>query len=568
MSIFKQKKLSNSLVSHAPTLIAAIENLSARIMIADNHRVIIYANPAVIDFLVSVEADIQEQLPNFSVSELVGENIDVFHKHPAHQQSLLEKLREPYDTSIRIGNHLFNLRATPLFDHEEKRLGTQVEWFDSEAFDNAGQVKAIGRSQAVIHFRMDGTIIDANEHFCQMMGYHLEEIRGKHHSMFVDPDHAKSEEYKIFWDRLNKGEYYVDEFQQFGKNNKEVWINASYNPILDRKGQPFKVVKYATDVTDQKLAAADAKGQIHAIRKAQAVIEFTPEGIILDANDNFLEVMGYTLEEIKGHHHRMFVEAEYAESEEYGEFWENLAAGQALATVFKRLRKDKSEIWIQASYNPIFDASGRVHKIVKYASDLSSIMEIASIADQAKAGLQGVAAAVEEMSASIGEISRNMTMSKDAALDITGQSDQSSVAAEHLTGSMKEMGNVAQLINDIAGQVNLLALNATIEAVRAGEAGKGFAVVAAEIKNLASQTTNATEEIAGQIKKVQDLADEVASNIQTILNSTTKVNQSVTDVAGAIEQQDAVTKEISANTQEMAHCVEDIAQRIKGLSAV
>lgn len=433
--------------------------------------------------------------------------------------------------------------------------------------DYEGQLSAIDRAQAVIQFNMDGTIVSANQNFLDVMGYTIGEVQGKHHSMFADPEYAKGDEYKTFWERLNKGEYFVSEFQRFGKNGEEVWIQASYNPIMDMNGRPFKVVKYATDITEQKRAAADAKGQIDAISKSQAVIEFKPDGTILYANQNFLNAMGYSLEEVKGQHHRMFVEPSYGSSNEYAQFWKELGNGKFLATVFKRYRKDKSEIWIQASYNPVFDASGRVYKVVKYASDLSTIMEIAGIADDTTLRVQSVAAAIEEMSASVSEINKNMSMSRDATTDIVRQAGQSSAEADQLNSTMKVMENVVQLISDIAGQVNLLALNATIEAARAGEAGKGFAVVATEVKNLANQTTAATEEIAGQIQAIQDVASRVTASIREISATANKVDEYVTGVAGAIEEQGTVTMEISANTNEMAGSVGDIAQRIKQLSA-
>ena len=210
------------------------------------------------------------------------------------------------------------------------------------------QAAAIGKSQAVIEFKLDGTIVTANENFLNAMGYSLDEIRGKHHSMFVEPAHRHSAEYKAFWEKLGRGEYDSGQYRRIGKGGKEIWILASYNPILDDRGKPFKVVKFATDVTEQKLKAADNDGQIDAIGKSQAVIEFSLDGIILDANPNLLSTMGYSLDEIKGVHHRQFMEPAEAASPDYAAFWRELNAGQFLARKFRRLAKGGREVWLQA----------------------------------------------------------------------------------------------------------------------------------------------------------------------------------------------------------------------------
>jgi methyl-accepting chemotaxis protein len=239
------------------------------------------------------------------------------------------------------------------------------------AADATGQLAAISKSQAVIEFNLDGTIRIANDNFCNVMGYKLDEIVGKHHSMFADVEYAASQEYKDFWLKLNRGEYSSGEYKRFGKGEREVWIQASYNPIYGPDGKPFKVVKYASDVTAQKIASADATGQLEAISKSQAVIEFNLDGTIRTANDNFCSAMGYTLDEIVGKHHSMFADAEYAASQEYKEFWLKLNRGEFSAGEYKRYGKGQKEIWIQASYNPIYGPDGKPFKVVKYASDVT-----------------------------------------------------------------------------------------------------------------------------------------------------------------------------------------------------
>ena len=237
--------------------------------------------------------------------------------------------------------------------------------------DYAGQIAAISKVQAVIEFNMDGTIITANDNFLNAVGYTLDEIKGQHHSMFVTPEFKASSEYAEFWAKLNRGEFESKEYKRLGKGGKEIWIQASYNPIFDQDGKLFKVVKYASDVTQQKLRNADYEGQISAISKAQAVIEFNMDGTIITANDNFLNAMGYSLDEVKGQHHSMFVTPEYKVSTDYKLFWDKLNRGEYETQQYKRLAKGGREIWIQASYNPILDLDGKPFKVVKYATDVT-----------------------------------------------------------------------------------------------------------------------------------------------------------------------------------------------------
>ncbi|MCH7686381.1 MAG: PAS domain-containing protein, partial [Planctomycetes bacterium] len=235
----------------------------------------------------------------------------------------------------------------------------------------AAEIQAIGKAQAVIEFNLDGTIVTANDNFLSVLGYTLPEIKGKHHRMFVEPTYAASQEYKAFWEKLGRGEFDSGEYKRLAKGGKELWLKASYNPILDSAGKPFKVVKYATDVTEQKLKNADFQGQIEAISKAQAVIEFNMDGTIITANDNFLGALGYTLDEVQGKHHSMFVDAAFAASAEYKAFWEKLNRGEYEAGEYKRIGKGGKEVWIQASYNPILDLNGKPFKVVKYATDVT-----------------------------------------------------------------------------------------------------------------------------------------------------------------------------------------------------
>ncbi len=234
-----------------------------------------------------------------------------------------------------------------------------------------GQIAAIGKAQAVIEFSLDGRILNANDNFCAAVGYRLDEIKGQHHAMFVTAEERHSAEYAAFWAKLGRGEFDAGQYKRVGKGGREIWIQASYNPILDPAGKPFKVVKYATDITQAKLQAADYEGQLKAISKAQAVIEFTLDGRVLTANDNFCAALGYRLDEIVGQHHALFVDADTRNSAAYTQFWTKLGRGEFDGGTYKRIAKGGREIWIQATYNPIIGPDGKPLKVVKYATDIT-----------------------------------------------------------------------------------------------------------------------------------------------------------------------------------------------------
>ena len=465
--------------------------------------------------------------------------------------------------------------------------------------DYQGQIDAVNKSQAVISFELDGTIIDANQNFLDTLGYQLSEIRGEHHRKFVESSYAQSAEYKEFWAALGRGEFQAAEYKRIGKGGKEIWIQASYNPIFDPSGKPFKIVKYATDITERVLQNADFQGQIDAVNKSQAVISFELDGTIIDANQNFLDTLGYQLSEIRGEHHRKFVESSYAQSAEYKEFWAALGRGEFQAAEYKRIGKGGKEVWIQASYNPIFDPSGKPFKVVKYATDITEQIlarqeadRIGKIVDenlekiltsvgdankettnaaanstQALQTVQSVAAAAEEFQASVLEISRSMNASKaevDKANEEAINADKSTM---ELTNAAQSMSNIIQVIQDIAGQINLLALNATIESARAGEAGKGFAVVATEVKSLANQVANATGQISEEIGSMQSISSNVVDNLNSIKTAITAVESSVTAVAGAVEEQTATSQEITVSMQTAAVAVEDINKNLNSISS-
>lgn len=464
--------------------------------------------------------------------------------------------------------------------------------------DRDARLAALDRSQAVIEFKPDGTILAANRNFLDAVGYSLDEIRGRHHSMFVDPEYRESAEYRKFWSDLAAGQFQQAEYRRFGKHGKEIWIQASYNPLVDRSGNVFKVVKYATDISAKKLATANLEGQIAALGRSQAVIEFNLDGTIVTANDNFLAAVGYRLDEIQGRHHRMFVDPAEAADPAYAAFWAGLARGEFQSAQYRRLGKGGREIWIQASYNPILDMNGRPFKVVKFASDITAQVreqqrraevqkdidadlseisravieatqeatESAAAATQSSGKVQMVAAGSEELVASVREIGQQLTQARTISGTAVEQASRTNDIVSGLSASAQRIGDVVELISSIASQTNLLALNATIEAARAGEAGRGFAVVASEVKALAGQTAKATEEISQQISAVQGATGQAVTAIGDISATIRTIDEISAAIASAVEEQTAVTSDMATNMSVAADGVSAITRSIDSIA--
>ncbi|MDR3497512.1 MAG: PAS domain-containing methyl-accepting chemotaxis protein [Ancalomicrobiaceae bacterium] len=452
-------------------------------------------------------------------------------------------------------------------------------------------LEAISRSQAIIEFLPDGTIVTANDNFLKALGYKLEEIKGKQHSMFVEPTYAKSRDYEQFWHALRGGTFQAAEFKRIGKGGREVWIRASYNPVMVGD-KVVKVVKFATDVTEDKLRAAEFESQIKAIDKSQAVIEFDMSGQILNANANFLNAIGYRLEEVKGKHHSMFCDPAFARSADYTRFWDDLRAGRFQAGEFRRIGKGGKDLWLQASYNPINDMNGKTVKVVKFAADItaavierqrraaaqkeivSDVEEISRLVEQASqhaatsagesqrtsGNVQAMASGSEELAASVAEISRQVSHALAITGDAVKQAEHTNAVVSGLAAAAQKIGQVVEMISNIAGQTNLLALNATIEAARAGEMGRGFAVVAAEVKQLADQTAKATADIGAQITSVQNTTTEAVQAIGSISTTIGRINEISSSIATAVEEQSSVTRDMSGNMQSAAQGVETVTQ--------
>lgn len=336
----------------------------------------------------------------YKLEEIVGRHHQIFvdgsHAHGAEYSTFWEDLRRGKHRSglfKRFGkdgreiwlqssyNPIFDAAGNPVKVVKFASVVTDERRLQSEY---QGQIAAIHHGQCVISFELDGTIIDANENFLNATGYRFGEVRGQHHRMFVDADFSESDEYKLFWADLAAGRHRAGEYRRVGKDGRQVWLQATYNPILDMNGRPFKIIKYAADVTAQKLRQADYGSQIEAINKSQGVVVFALDGTILDANTNFLDMVDYAIDEVRGQHHRLLVERDLASSEDYQAFWETLRTGEYHSGLYKRIGKDGREVWIQASYNPILDLNGQPAKVIKYATDVSSNVALAEAFDDAK----------------------------------------------------------------------------------------------------------------------------------------------------------------------------------------
>lgn len=395
---------------------------------------------------------------------------------------------------------------------------------------------AISRSQAMIEFELDGTIVKANDNFLSTVGYRLDEIQGKHHRLFVGPDYAESPEYRLFWEKLGRGEYGTGEYKRFGKGGKEIWIQASYNPIFDESGKPTKVIKFATDITASKLENADIIGQLAAIGKSQALIEFKMDGTILTANPNFLDAVGYRLEEIQGKHHSMFAEPSYAASAEYKQFWAKLNRGEYDAGEYKRIGKGGKEVWIQASYNPILDMNGQPFKVVKCATNvteqITNRIEIVRVMQAASTGdlTQSIETQGNGHLAQVGEQMREFFATLRGSLQKIGN------AASTLSAASEELTAISQ---QMAGNAEQTASQATVVSAASEEVSRNVSVVA-----------TGSSEMQASIREISKSANEasrVANRAVTVAEST---NQTIVMLGNSSSEIGKVSKLISAIAQQ------------------
>ena len=480
-------------------------------MMVDRDFNVTYVNGPTMELLKKNATAFRGLWPNFDPDKIVGTCIDTFHKNPAHQRKLLsDQSKLPLKTEITIGDLKVQLLVSASLDRRGNYVGNVLEWQDVTAIRmNAGMLSAIDKSQAVIEFTPDGKIVHANENFLKTLGYTLDEVRGQHHSMFVEAAYRENPEYRAFWQKLGRGEFDAGQYKRIGKAGKEVWIQASYNPILDANGKVFKVVKYATDITQQKLQNADYEGQIAAISKAQAVIEFSLDGKILNANDNFLKTLGYTLGEVRGQHHSMFVEAAYRESPEYRAFWQKLGRGEFDAGQYKRIGKAGKEVWIQASYNPIMDMSGKPFKVVKYATDVTAQVLASQALQLAVQQTQEVVSAAKE---------NDLTQ----RIPLDGKSDEIKALCAGVNGLIDTMAHVISEIK-----------SATREVTNAS----------AEISTSTTDLSQRTEEQAASLEETSASMEEISATVKKNAENAQQANQFAGDTRQVAERGGAVVND-------------------------
>ncbi|MGV8938485.1 MAG: methyl-accepting chemotaxis protein [Allorhizobium sp.] len=388
--------------------------------------------------------------------------------------------------------------------------------------DAKAVLNAMRKSQATIEFKLDGTIITANENFCRTMGYQLSDIAGKHHRIFVDPAEVEASGYRDFWAQLGRGEFVRHQFKRIAKDGSEVWLEASYNPVF-RGGKPYKVVKFATDITAQKLKSAEDSGKLDAISRAQAMIEFTPKGDILTANENFLATLGYKLSEVQGKHHSMFCEPSYTNSEDYRQFWAKLSGGEFISDEFMRIGKGGKRAFIQASYNPIFDMNGKVFKVVKFATDvttrvgnvdqLASAMKAMSEGDLTQTVTTPFLPALDKLRVDFNETSEKLrstmqTISQNAGA-IAAASQQIQSASNDLS---KRTEQQAASVEETAAALEEITTTVADSSHRAQEAGQ----LVRKTKENAERSGNVVGQAVDAMGKIEKSAAEIANIIGVI----------------------------------------------------
>jgi methyl-accepting chemotaxis protein len=407
---------------------------------------------------------------------------------------------------------------------------------------------ALDRSTAVIRFDLDARVITANANFLRTMGYtSLEQVAGQPHSIFCDKPYTQSSDYARFWETLKRGEHFSGRVKRQNAQGQTVWLEATYNPVLDSQGRVSGFIKLASDITARVTAAAKDRATLAALNRAMAVIEFTPDGQIVQANDNFLQTLGYRQTDLQGKHHRIFCDASYANSPEYEQLWRTLRSGQYFSGQIERLDSRGQRLFLEASYNPVFDDSGNVSGVVKFATNITD--KILQVQKERDTALFALTSSQQTQALSASGVN-NIQQSVAEIGAMAGSIEQAGLNVQALGERSQAITSIVQTIKDIADQTNLLALNAAIEAARAGEMGRGFAVVADEVRKLAERTSSSTAEIASMVGDIQQQTRTAVENMDQILLQA-RDNVTLTQRTGDTMQQisDGAEKVVAAISQ-------------------
>ncbi|MFM5741325.1 methyl-accepting chemotaxis protein [Aeromonas veronii] len=401
----------------------------------------------------------------------------------------------------------------------------QMQLAQAQAFIDAVKVGV-----ATISFTPSGEILDANPLFLNVVGYSEQEVIGKHHRIFCDAHYVQSSSYAQFWEQLRQGHSHSGTYQRFDKQGRELWLEATYFPVkLD--GKVVRVVKIASDITESYQQLSRQKAIISALDRALAIIEFTPKGEIVTANQNFLSCVGYSLSQLKGQHHRLFCDESFYREQPH--FWDDLAHGQLKSGLFSRRDSHGNEIWLEATYNPIKDESGKVVKVIKFASEVTERIKRAQAVSEAA----NIAQTISQETTRFAETGSELLAASVAISSaISEQVSRTSGLIGQLNEQSKSIEAIVSTISSIAEQTNLLALNAAIEAARAGDQGRGFAVVADEVRQLAARTSLSTGEIASVVQKNRELTAQITGNINEVATSAQRGKEQIGEVSGVMAQ--------------------------------